>query len=156
MDADVPAARVGILGTSLSALDAAMAVAVQHGTFHETEEHQVNFSLNKGSEALEITLMSRSGILPEADFYCPIPYEPLEYVTDEAIQREIAAGSTELLDRVFRLMQQELALADPKWAGKCRSPHWMRIAFPSRCLPTERAAIRSNGQFRKSERGRRE
>lgn len=130
MDADVPAARVGILGTSLSALDAAMAVAVQHGTFHATEEHQVNFTLNKGSEALEITLMSRSGILPEADFYCPIPYEPLEYVTDEAIQREIAAGSTELLDRVFRLMQQELALADPKWARQMSLSSLDADSFP--------------------------
>lgn len=118
MEADVPAVRVGILGTSLSGLDAAMAVAVQHGTFHETEEHQIHFSLNEGSEALEITLMSRSGILPEADFYCPIPYEPLEYVTDEAIKREIDAGSTGLLDRVFSLMQQELTVADPKWAAQ--------------------------------------
>lgn len=116
MEADVPAVRVGILGTSLSALDAAMAVAVQHGTFHETEENQVHFSLDKDSEALEITLMSRSGILPEADFYCPIPYEPLACATDEAITREIDAGSAGLLDRVFTLMQQELTLADPKWA----------------------------------------
>ncbi|AKE58801.1 FAD-NAD(P)-binding protein [Citrobacter farmeri] len=118
MEADVPAVRVGILGTSLSALDAAMAVAVQHGTFHETEENQVHFSLDKDSEALEITLMSRSGILPEADFYCPIPYEPLACATDEAITREIDAGSAGLLDRVFTLMQQELTLADPKWAQK--------------------------------------
>ena len=60
--------------------------------------------------------MSRSGILPEADFYCPIPSEPLACVTEEAITREIDAGPAGLLDRVFSLMQQELALADPKWA----------------------------------------
>lgn len=116
MEADVPATRVGILGTSLSGLDAAMAVAIQHGTFHETEENQVHFSLDKASEGLKITLMSRSGILPEADFYCPIPYEPLACVTEEAITREIDAGPAGLLDRVFTLMQQELALADPNWA----------------------------------------
>ncbi|MGL5455931.1 MAG: FAD-NAD(P)-binding protein [Enterobacterales bacterium] len=130
MEADVPAARVGILGTSLSALDAAMAVAVQHGTFHETDENQVHFSLNKHSEALEITLMSRSGILPEADFYCPIPYEPVEYVTGEAITREIDAGSVGLLDRVFRLMQQELALADPKWAEQISLSSLDADSFP--------------------------
>lgn len=130
MEAKVPAVRVGILGTSLSGLDAAMAVAVQHGMFHETQESQVHFSLNKDSEALEITLMSRSGILPEADFYCPIPYEPLEYVTDEAIKREIDAGSTELLDRVFRLMQKELALADPKWAEQISLSSLDADSFP--------------------------
>lgn len=68
--------------------------------------------------------------MPEADFYCPIPYEPLEYVTDEAIQREIAAGSTELLDRVFRLMQQELALADPKWARQMSLSSLDADSFP--------------------------
>src|SRR5690606_15541883 len=33
LDASIPACRVGIMGTSLSAIDAAMAVAAQHGAF---------------------------------------------------------------------------------------------------------------------------
>lgn len=74
IDARIPASRVGIMGTSLSAIDAAMAVVAQHGSF--TEEHNVEprFDLAPESDGLAITLMSRSGILPEADFYCPIPY----------------------------------------------------------------------------------
>ena len=63
MDADIPACRVGIMGTSLSGLDAAMAVVMQHGAFVDDK-----FVLDKGSEALKIVLMSRTGILPEADF----------------------------------------------------------------------------------------
>jgi uncharacterized NAD(P)/FAD-binding protein YdhS len=39
-----------------------------------------------------MTLMSRTGILPEADFYCPIPYEPLAILT-QASQTEIKKGA---------------------------------------------------------------
>ncbi|WP_336221955.1 FAD-NAD(P)-binding protein [Citrobacter amalonaticus] len=131
MDAQVPAAKVGILGTSLSGLDAAMAVAVQHGTFHEAESHSVTYVPDNGSEALEITLMSRTGILPEADFYCPIPYEPLEVVTEKILQREIDTGSDGLLDRVFTLIQQELTLADPEWAKQIALTSLDADSFPS-------------------------
>lgn len=110
MDARIPACRVGIMGTSLSGLDAAMAVVMQHGHFADQQ-----FILDKGSEALRIVLMSRTGILPEADFYCPIPYEPLSILTESAVESEIAKGADGLLDRVFTLMVKELELADPEW-----------------------------------------
>lgn len=116
MEATIRACHVGIMGTSLSGLDAAMAVAIQHGEFIEPENQPVEFRLDKGSDALDIVLMSRSGILPEADFYCPLPYEPLTLVTEQAIEKAIAAGSEGLLDRVFTLMTQELELADPQWS----------------------------------------
>lgn len=116
MAADIRACNVGILGTSLSGLDAAMAVVIQHGTFTETDNHCVTFRLDEGSESLNIVLASRSGILPEADFYCPIPYEPLTLATEQAIENEIAAGADGLLDRVFALMVQELEHADPHWS----------------------------------------
>ena len=98
------------MGTSLSGLDAAMAVVMQHGRF--TDEQ---FVVNKGSEGLKITLMSRTGVLPEADFYCPIPYEPLSVLTESVAESEIAKGPDRLLDRIFALMVQELELADPHW-----------------------------------------
>lgn len=81
MEAKIAACHVGIMGTSLSGIDAAMAVAIQHGDFQESDDDAIAFTLDKGHEALKIVLMSRSGILPEADFYCPIPYEPLSVVT---------------------------------------------------------------------------
>ena len=116
MEARIPACQVGIMGTSLSGIDAAMAVAVQHGRFNETDDEQITFTLNPESAALRIVLMSRSGILPEADFYCPIPYEPLKVVTPEAIEHAINAGSPGLLDRIFRLMVAEIEAADPAWS----------------------------------------
>ncbi|MBL5924347.1 FAD-NAD(P)-binding protein [Enterobacter asburiae] len=113
MDASIPPCRIGIMGTSLSGLDAAMAVVMQHGEFRDDK-----FVLDKGSDALKIVLMSRTGILPEADFYCPIPYEPLSVLTEGAAESEIAKGSDGLLDRIFILMVKELQLADPTWCEK--------------------------------------
>lgn len=113
MDARIRPCRVGIMGTSLSGLDAAMAVVMQHGEFRDG-----TFLLDKGSEALKIVLMSRTGILPEADFYCPIPYEPLSVLTESVLEAEIAKGSDGLLDRIFALMVKELELADPAWCEK--------------------------------------
>ncbi len=118
LDADIPAGNIGIMGTSLSAIDAAMAVAAQHGDFVESEDEHLHFKREKGSEDLHITLMSRSGILPEADFYCPIPYEPLLIATPAAIEREIAAGEDGLLDRTFALIAQEIEAADPDWSKR--------------------------------------
>lgn len=118
VEAAIPAVNVGILGTSLSAIDAAMAVATQHGMFWRDDEDKVSFTHDEGSEGLKITLMSRSGILPEADFWCPIPYEPLQILTAETIEAEIAKGSDGLLNRVFALMAAEISEADPSWAAR--------------------------------------
>lgn len=118
MEAHIPAGKVGIMGTSLSGLDAAMAVVIQHGEFIEDDDEHCRFILDEQSTALNIVLMSRSGILPEADFYCPIPYEPLLVATEQAIKDEIAAGSDGLLDRVFGLMMEEIERADSTWSER--------------------------------------
>lgn len=118
VDARIPPCSVGIMGTSLSAIDAAMAVVSQHGDFAEGADDTVGFALLPGSTDLRITLMSRTGILPEADFYCPIPYEPLTCATADAVAAEMAQGSKGLLDRCFHLFAEEIALADPWWAAR--------------------------------------
>ena len=111
IQADIPPCRVGILGTSLSAIDAAMAVAVQHGQFQHAqgkllfETHVVD---------LKISMMSWTGVLPEADFYCPIPYQPLTVMTDEALRTCRAAPHS--LDAMFDLLRQEIQLVDPSYA----------------------------------------
>ena len=64
-----------------------MAVVARHGVFHTEHDKTTHFSLHPGSEALEITLMSRNGVLPEADFYRPIPWEPLEFATLPPLRR---------------------------------------------------------------------
>ncbi len=120
VDADIPAATIGVLGTSLSGIDAAMAVATQHGTFRSGDDGAIEYLRDAGSEGLSITLMSRSGILPEADFYCPLPYGPMKVASAAAIAREIAAGSDGLLDRVFTLVAQEIAMSDPAYAARIK------------------------------------
>ena len=83
LDAHIPACRVGILGTSLSAIDATMAIATQHGRFVQGRGEALRFEPSDpdANPALSITMMSRAGLLPEADFYCPIPYEPLKVLS---------------------------------------------------------------------------
>lgn len=118
LEANIEASKVGIMGTSLSAIDAAMAVVAQHGDFIEVANGEIRFDLDNPGSELQITLMSRSGILPEADFYCPIPHEPLKIATPEAIQEEISVGSKGLLDRAYRLMAKEIHHNDPNWAQR--------------------------------------
>ncbi|MDF3830832.1 MULTISPECIES: FAD-NAD(P)-binding protein [unclassified Pseudocitrobacter] len=118
MDAHIAPCRVGIMGASLSGLDAAMAVVSQHGKFIVEEGKTTRFQRNAQSQSLQLTLMSRSGILPEADFYCPLPYEPLAIATEQAIEVEIAKGSEGLLNRVFQLIVSELEQADPQWSAR--------------------------------------
>lgn len=121
LEARLPAAGIGIMGTSLSAIDAAMAVAARHGRFVADEaDGQTRFVPDRTAVTLKITLMSRSGLLPEADFYCPMPYLPLQLATEEAIALAIKAGRKGLLDRVFGLIRQELQLADPEWCRQIK------------------------------------
>ena len=111
--AEVPACKVGILGTSLSAIDAALAVVCQHGRFVENAD---DLEFHVEDPNLSITFMSRNGLLPEADFYCPIPYLPLQTMTQDALERCVKAPDT--LDAVFALFRDELAVADPAYTAK--------------------------------------
>ncbi|MFQ6774702.1 FAD-NAD(P)-binding protein [Cereibacter sphaeroides] len=113
IQAEVPPVSVGIMGTSLSSIDAAMAVANQHGRFRR---HGEELTFQPATEGLHLTLMSWSGVLPEADFWCPIPYEPLQVMTDDAVAR--CAAQADPLDRVFALLQEEIAQADPAYADR--------------------------------------
>ena len=122
---DIPAVRVGVLGTSLSAIDAAMAVATQHGRFVAGKGDDLRYE--RAQTGLHITLMSRSGVLPEADFYCPIPYAPLEVMTEAALAAALAAPAP--LDAVFDLFRDEIKLADPPYAAKIGLDHLTADTF---------------------------
>lgn len=116
--ADIPAGEIGILGSSLSGIDAALDVALRHGRFVEHGDGRLAFDLDAASAGLRITLMSRQGLLPEADFYCPLPYEPLDILTDAAVRAAVAQGQPGLLDRLFALLRAELDLADPHFSAR--------------------------------------
>ncbi|RRH78226.1 FAD/NAD(P)-binding protein [Falsigemmobacter faecalis] len=110
----VPAARVGIMGSSLSAIDAAMVVAVQHGGFSRRDGRLI--WQPKAADGLMLTLMSWTGVLPEADFYCPIPWEPLEILTEAAVAE--AAAAPDPFNRLWDLFSRQLQAADPEWSAR--------------------------------------
>jgi uncharacterized NAD(P)/FAD-binding protein YdhS len=119
----VPAGRVGILGTSLSAIDAMVTVATRHGSFYHDEAGLLEYQPASGSEGLRISLMSRKGMLPEADFYFAMPYEPLSICTEEAIAALVESGRNDLLDTVFELFALELTASDPDYAARLGLAH---------------------------------
>jgi uncharacterized NAD(P)/FAD-binding protein YdhS len=114
---------VGIRGTALSAIDASVALADHHGEFVQDDHGVLHYRANPGTENFSITMMSRKGILPEADFYHPIPYEPLRICNAEAIHTLSDHSDQEgLLDAAFELFRQELILAAPDYAAALGLP----------------------------------
>lgn len=106
--------NIGVLGSSLSAIDIVVAIGHARGQFDESGD-QISWLPNDIDDALRIAMVSHMGIMPEGDFYYPFPYEPLTCLTQEAIDDEIARGSDGLLDRVFTLLCNELDAADPDY-----------------------------------------
>jgi uncharacterized NAD(P)/FAD-binding protein YdhS len=108
---------VGILGTSLSAIDALITVSTAHGAFYLDTGGQLQYQGAADSDNFHATLMSRKGLLPEADFYCPYPYTPLQFCTVEAVQALVQRRSANLLDEVFELFKREMVACDPEYAA---------------------------------------
>ncbi len=69
--ADIAATEIGMRGSSLTAIDTAVALAGAHGAFVRNEDDLV-YVPQPGTDAFRITMMSRKGLLPEADFYFPL------------------------------------------------------------------------------------
>jgi uncharacterized NAD(P)/FAD-binding protein YdhS len=109
---------VGILGTSLSGIDALITTATAHGVFYLDASGQLDYHPAAGTDDFHVTMMSRKGVLPEADFYCEIPYLAPRICTAEAIDALLATGRHNLLDEVFDLFRQELVAADPDYAAQ--------------------------------------
>jgi len=112
--ADLPAAAIGILGSSLSAVDVAVALAHAHGRFMETTDGLI-WTARPDHQTLHITMVSKTGILPEADFYYAYPYEPLIHLTEGAVGSIVADRNGRVLERTFDLLMQELQSGDPAY-----------------------------------------
>jgi uncharacterized NAD(P)/FAD-binding protein YdhS len=110
--------RLGILGTSLSAIDALMTVATSCGSFVYDEASDLKYQAANECDDFHAVMMSRKGLLPEADFYCPLPYLTPAICTPEAVAQLIEAGPNGLLDGVFALFKAELAHADGAYAAE--------------------------------------
>ena len=115
--ADIPKGNIGILGSSLSAIDVIAALGYAHGTFDENNGH-VTWQANNAPGLLHITMISHRGIMPEGDFYYKLPFEPLKILTETAVAAEIVKGSDQLLERVFRLLCSELDAEDPDYLAE--------------------------------------
>ncbi len=111
---DLHVDQIGVLGSSLSAIDIVLAIGHTRGRFEEVGDH-ISWLPNDLNDALRITMVSHMGIMPEGDFYYPFPYEPLKCFTAEAISDEIATGSEGLLERTFELLCQELDESAPEY-----------------------------------------
>lgn len=110
----LPAAEIGILGSSLSAVDVAVALAHDHGRFSPDGDGLV-WTPDAGHEALRLTMVSKTGILPEADFFYPYPYAPLVHLTEAAVGRIVTDGGGAVLQRTFDLLMAEIAACDPAY-----------------------------------------
>jgi uncharacterized NAD(P)/FAD-binding protein YdhS len=109
----LPPSSIGVLGSSLSAVDVLVALGQEHGSFSEDEA--IRWTPKAGTEALKISMVSLKAVMPEGDFYYPFPYQPLEYITEEAVLAEVAKGPDKLLERIFHLLLEELDHADPNY-----------------------------------------
>nr|WP_315382859.1 FAD/NAD(P)-binding protein [uncultured Sphingomonas sp.] len=112
----IPPSPIGILGSSLTAIDAAVTLATEHGAFVEGEGEALHYRIDPHAADFAITMLSRKGLLPEADFYHLLPYAPLAICTPEAVSALIEQGGADLLERAFALFCDELAVADPVYA----------------------------------------
>jgi uncharacterized NAD(P)/FAD-binding protein YdhS len=112
----LPPAAIGVLGSSLSAIDVLVALGQEHGTF--TEAGEVRWKAKAGTEPLKIRMFSLREVMPEGDFYYPFPYLPLEHITKTAVLAEVAKGQDNLLERVFGLLLDELDHADPDYLNE--------------------------------------
>lgn len=108
---------VGVLGTSLSGIDAVVSVATSHGSFMLDEAGVLQYHTSAAND-FHVTMMSRKGLLPEADFYCIIPYVPTTIFTEAAVDKLIETTSERLLDELFELFRAQLFADDPEYAER--------------------------------------
>ena len=109
--------EVGILGSSLSAIDVVVTLAHAHGAFRRAGKG-LRYDLHDAADPLRMTLLSRRGLLPEADWYYPLPLPSLPGFDPAAAEDDIARGRDDLLERSFARFVAALAQADPKYAAR--------------------------------------
>jgi uncharacterized NAD(P)/FAD-binding protein YdhS len=108
---------VGVLGTSLSGIDAVVSVATSHGLFFLDGSGTMQYHSASGPD-FHLTMMSRKGLLPEADFYCPVPYEALSIFSEAAVDSLIQTVPHRLLDAMFELFRSQLFASDPAYSER--------------------------------------
>lgn len=110
----LPADRICILGSALSALDAVVAIACARGEFVE-EGNGFAYKASPGRARFHVTLASRKGLLPEAYYWYDLPLPELPRLA------EVTPGPA-LFARAYKALLQDLAEADPACADRLGGP----------------------------------
>lgn len=112
--------RVGILGSSLTAIDAAVALASFHGHFDETDG--TRWIPNSKYSAFRMAMLSRRGLLPDADWFYPLPLPGLPTFNRAGLDLLVSrtSGKTGLLKACQRKLGEDLRLLDPTYATRAQ------------------------------------
>ena len=129
------AAQFGVLGSSLSGIDAAVSIAVARGSFVEGEAG-LRYVADK---PFRCVLMSRNGLLPEADFWFPHPLPDLGGFTTE-FAAECVRGEDGDLDRLFARFADVLQARAPDWAAEIGLAEATADDFAERYFARRRSA----------------
>lgn len=68
----------------------------------------MRWALRPGHSLPRIAMLSRKGLLPEADYYYPFPLPELNSLTEDRVIEESQQGQTGLFDRIFSLLIKDL------------------------------------------------
>lgn len=107
------AKRFGVLGSSLSAIDVVVAIAMARGTFIQGDDALAYIP----DVSWQATMLSRSGLLPEADFWFPHPLPDLDGFTLESAAATVR-GEDGDLDRLFAQFAHALTEMASDWANE--------------------------------------
>ncbi|GGE38876.1 FAD/NAD(P) binding domain-containing protein [Primorskyibacter flagellatus] len=108
-------AHVGIIGSSLTAIDTAIALASFHGRFEEAEG--VRWLPNSTDSPFRMAMLSRRGLLPDADWFYPLPLPELPRFNPPAVE---GLGQPGLLSPAQNLLARDLHQLDPAYAALTR------------------------------------
>lgn len=107
---------VGLMGSSLSAVDAIRTLSRNHGKFIKLENGNVEYVPKEGTENFKIVMHSRRGFLPSIRFYFEHPkLKQYLYISKEEIVSHIESNNGYLsLDFIFEKSYKDvIAESDP-------------------------------------------
>jgi uncharacterized NAD(P)/FAD-binding protein YdhS len=105
-----------VIGSSLSAIDAVVALATRYGSFNDAGGSLAY--VPKSSKPLRLVMASRKGLVPDADFFYPVPEEPLMIFTSARLHALQKEGKTGFLAKAVKLFKQQLAADDPAFVSR--------------------------------------
>ncbi|MCA9692120.1 MAG: FAD/NAD(P)-binding protein, partial [Myxococcales bacterium] len=114
---------VGLLGTSLSAIDATMTLALAHGRFARDVDGRLRYAPDPRAPRFKVVMHSRHGLLPSVRTYCDDEqFDPHRFVSPAEIAAHLAAHHGRLsLDWMFtRVYKEPLATLDPAFHAVIR------------------------------------